>query len=174
VAALFVAAMGCGAGRAGRSSEDTALTRLCDLTLLRLHGSFQGALGSQFGGVTISSRGERSCQLRGGRPKVFVSVGGEPIVLPQTNDATISASDGPRVVVVPIAAKEGGPGFVFEWSGTCLPRGPISVRVRFPGTEARLPVLHEDHIVGPRCDVKGSKGSVAVSVLGPDLGTLAI
>jgi hypothetical protein len=166
--------MGCGADRARPSSEDTALTRPCDLTLLRLHGSFQGALGSQFGGVTISSRGERSCQLRGGRPKLFVYVGAEPIVLPQTHDATIPAGGGPSIVVIPIAAKEGGAGFRFEWSGTCLPRGPISVRVRFPGTQARLAVLHEDRIVGPRCDVKGSKGSVAVSVLGPDLATLAI
>lgn len=105
---------------------------------------------------------------------MFVYVGGKPIALPQTHGARTPASDGARVVTIPIAAKEGGPGFRFEWSGTCLPRGPISVRVQFPSTEPRLRVLHEVRIPGPRCDVKGSKGSIAVSVLGPDLGTLAI
>jgi hypothetical protein len=122
----------------------------------------------------MSTAGERACQLRGGRPKVAVYVADKWVAVPQVHDPSILASDGPRVVTIPMAPGEGGPGFRFEWQATCLPRGPISVRVQFPGTTARLRVPHKDHIVGPRCDVKGSKGSVAVSLLGPDLGRLAI
>jgi hypothetical protein len=122
----------------------------------------------------MSTAGERTCQLRGGRPQVSVYVAGTRVPVAQVHDPSIRASDGPRVVTIPIAPREGGPGFRFEWSATCLPRGPLSVRVQFPGTTVRLRVPHKDHIVGPRCDVQGSTGSVAVSLLGPDLGRLAI
>jgi hypothetical protein len=72
---LLVALAGCGGQPTRRSSDAGApLTRPCDLKTLRLRGSFQGALGSQFGGVTISTAGKRTCQLRGGRPKVSMYV----------------------------------------------------------------------------------------------------
>jgi hypothetical protein len=122
----------------------------------------------------MSTSGERTCQLRGGRARVLVYVADTLLPTVQRHDPHIRASDGPRIVTIPVKAANEGPGFRFEWQGSCLPNGPIVVRVQLAGTTTRLRVTHEDRIVGPRCDVQGSRGTIAVSLLGPFLGDLAI
>lgn len=177
IAILAVEAAGCTAQKRAEPSTDAApsLTRPCDPTTLRLHGRFQGGLGSQFGGVTISTSGERTCQLRGGRPRVLVYVAGRPIPLTQTHSKDVALSDGPRVVTIPVIPNRSGPGFGFEWQETCLPKGRISVRVEFPGTDLRLRVAHEDRINGPRCTPgSGVEPQVFVSLLVADFDGLII
>jgi hypothetical protein len=173
LAALGVLAAGCGGQDTTASGSAVApLKRPCDARKLRLDGTFLGSLGSQFGAVTISTSGPSACQLRGGRPKVLVYVRDSPIPLVQSHTG-IPPSDGPSVLTVPVAASDVGPGFRFEWQETCRPKGPISVRVQFPGTNTSLPVAHKDRIAGPRC-TRGVKGRVVVSLLGRDVGTIAI
>jgi len=105
-----------------------------------------------------------------------VYVAGKPIPLPETHSKDVALSDGPRIVTIPVTPNRSGPGFGFEWQGgTCLPKGPISVRVQVPGTDVRLRVAHEDPIPGPRCTQgSGAQAQVFVSLLVADLAGLII
>ena len=173
LAALGLLATGCGSdGTTKPSNAEARLSRPCDATKLRLDGTFLGSLGSQFGAVTISTSGPSACQLRGARPKVLVYVRDTRIPIVQSH-TDIPVSAGPRVLTVPVAPSEVGPGFRFEWQESCRPKGPISVRVQFAGTNSSVPVTHRDRIVGPHC-TRGVKGTVVVSLLGPNVGKIAI
>ena len=150
------------------AERTTPLTRPCDPTTLRLDGSFQGSLGSQFGAVTISTSSEHACQLRGGHPKVLLYVTGKPIAVIQTHSNDIALSE-PQVLTIPVTPRDSGPGFAFEWQETCRPKGSISVRVQLPASTTKLRVTHSDRIAGPRCPGSGVAPTVVVSLLGPDL-----
>lgn len=167
---------GCGQTDATPSSSAAVpQSRPCVPNTLRLHGSYQASLGSQFGAVTISAAGEGTCQLRGGRPKVLVYVAGKPISVAQTHSKDVALSDGPRVLTVPVTRSRSGPGFAFEWQETCRPKGPISVVVQLPGMTRKLRVAPANRIVGPRCSPgSGVAPTVLVSLLGLDLAQLII
>jgi len=172
IAMLSVVAVGCG----GQERAEPSLTRPCDPKTLRLHGGFQGRFGLAVRGsdhlhvwpteLSAAWRATAGSRVRRGKP----------IPLPETHSKDVALSDGPRIVTIPVTPNRSGPGFGFEWQGgTCLPKGPISVRVQVPGTDVRLRVAHEDPIPGPRCTQgSGAQAQVFVSLLVADLAGLII
>ena len=171
-AVLAVVPAGCANDSTDSNIAQPRLSRPCKSNALRLHGGFSRALGSQFAAITISTRAAQTCQIRGGRPTVMAFVEGKRVDLKQAHTAS-RQDEGPRVLTIPAAPDNSGPGFRFEWLETCLPKGKIVLVVVLPQSTAQLPVTHEDALHGPRC-ARGTPGTVTVSLLGSDITRLPI
>lgn len=149
--ALAVTTSACG------SSTQASAQRLAPCAHeVRLGGFFSRATGSQFGGITISNTASRSCRIRGGRPEVIVLINGRRFDVHEGSASGFTKAYGKppnSLVIAPGTRRLNGPGFRFQWFGSCEPRGTIRIRVRLPHSPRSLPVTPRDsEVKGTSCE----------------------